>query len=178
MTIRETIQRMIGEKLPLQVVVGQVQSVDRQTMTCRVDVQNAPLRHDVRLRAVITGDEGVVVIPKENSFVLMGLIENRPESSFICGFTEITGVQIKIEATVLKIDNDGLWVETGDTRLEAGKDGFGFSRQNESLKGLLEELLDAVGQITVPTPAGPSGPPVNAAAFIALKARLTTLLKV
>lgn len=160
MTIRETIQRLIDEKLPVQVVVGTIQAVDETEMSCDVLVEGRPDRYQVRLRAVITDDTGFVIVPAKESFVLLALIENRPESCFICGFSEVEYIQVKIEDTTLKID----------------KAGFALQRQNESLKKLLEELLDAIAQLTVPTGTGPSGVPVNAAAFTSLKQRLTNLL--
>lgn len=46
----------------------------------------------------------------------------------------------------------------------------------DKLKGLLERLIDAINQITVPTPVGPSGFPVNAPVFIQIKAELATML--
>lgn len=46
----------------------------------------------------------------------------------------------------------------------------------DTLKSLLEETLDAVQQLTVPTAVGPSGPPTNAPLFASVKARLRTAL--
>ena len=38
------------------------------------------------------------------------------------------------------------------------------------------DLIDAINQMTHPTPAGPSGPPVNAAVFSQIKSRLKIIL--
>lgn len=46
----------------------------------------------------------------------------------------------------------------------------------ETLKGLIEQILDGIVAITVPSPLGPLGPPVNAATFTATKAQLPTAL--
>ena len=46
----------------------------------------------------------------------------------------------------------------------------------DALLGLLEELIDAITQTTVPTGVGPSGPPVNAAQFAGIKTRLAQML--
>jgi len=45
-----------------------------------------------------------------------------------------------------------------------------------TLKSLLENLLDEVNRISVPTGTGPSGPPINTPAFIAIRNRLSTIL--
>lgn len=46
----------------------------------------------------------------------------------------------------------------------------------DTLKGLLTDLLTAVKAITVGTAFGPSGTPLNLASFVALEARLDTIL--
>lgn len=45
-----------------------------------------------------------------------------------------------------------------------------------TLKSLLENLLDEVSKLSVPTGTGPSGPPINTPAFIAIRNRLSTAL--
>jgi hypothetical protein len=44
------------------------------------------------------------------------------------------------------------------------------------LKGLLEELIDAINQLRVPTSNGPSGTPLNATVFTKIRGRLRTML--
>ena len=46
----------------------------------------------------------------------------------------------------------------------------------DTLQGLLEELIGAINALTVPTPVGPSGPPINAAQFSAIQSKLSTML--
>jgi len=46
----------------------------------------------------------------------------------------------------------------------------------DTLKDLLGQILDAIGKITVLTGTGPSSPPSNAAQFIAIKTKLSTIL--
>ena len=48
--------------------------------------------------------------------------------------------------------------------------------KGETLQGLLEETLDAILAIVLPTTTGiTTGPPVNAAAFQSIRGRLETL---
>ncbi|WP_066836481.1 hypothetical protein [Rufibacter ruber] len=54
---------------------------------------------------------------------------------------------------------------------------FNIKNENESLKMILSDFLDAITQLTVPTPTGPSGVPVNAAAFTQIKTRLEKIFK-
>ena len=46
----------------------------------------------------------------------------------------------------------------------------------ETLKGLLEDLISAITSITVPTPHGISGTPINSSQFSAINSRLKTML--
>jgi|TARA_R110000822_G_scaffold26819_9_gene80513 hypothetical protein len=46
----------------------------------------------------------------------------------------------------------------------------------DTLLGLLEELCDALAAETHPTPVGPSGPPINASQYSAIKGRLKEFL--
>ena len=46
----------------------------------------------------------------------------------------------------------------------------------DTLQGLLEELIGAINALTVPTPVGPSGPPINAAQFSSIQSKLSTML--
>lgn len=46
----------------------------------------------------------------------------------------------------------------------------------DTLKKILEELIDAINSLTVSTPHGPSGTPLNAATFSSIKGKLDTIL--
>ena len=46
----------------------------------------------------------------------------------------------------------------------------------DTLQGLLEDLIGAINALTVPTPVGPSGPPINAAQFSSIQSKLSTML--
>ena len=46
-----------------------------------------------------------------------------------------------------------------------------------SLKGIIDKILDAISKLTVTTANGPSGTPINAAEFSAIKVELATLLQ-
>jgi len=105
---------------------------------------------------------------------------------------------------VVMDDQDGAEVirvkhSDGSTRIELDKDGnvfivnksgskvhIGDGAENEQptqpgvlgekLKGLMEDLITAINAMTVPTPAGPSGTPINSAQFESVKGRLQTML--
>jgi hypothetical protein len=69
------------------------------------------------------------------------------------------------------IDVTDQYVNLG-SETEAGE----FVALGETLKGLLEDLLDAIMALTVTTNAGPSGPPINLADFVTIRGQLSTIL--
>jgi hypothetical protein len=66
--------------------------------------------------------------------------------------------------------------QTGIINIKAGTTTIEKTVLGETLKTKLEALIDAINAITVPTPTGPSGTPVNAATFTSLKGQLTAIL--
>lgn len=64
----------------------------------------------------------------------------------------------------------------GDMKFKAGSTELESSVLGESLKSKLEELIDAIVTLTVPTAVGPSGPPVNSAQFTNIKSQLESIL--
>lgn len=53
---------------------------------------------------------------------------------------------------------------------------FEKAAQGETLKAKLEDLIDEITNIPVPTALGPSGPPINSPAFLVIKAQLSEIL--
>jgi hypothetical protein len=64
----------------------------------------------------------------------------------------------------------------GSTTIVLGEGASEAAILGDTLKGLMDELIDAITQLTVISPAGTTSPPVNVAAFTAIKARLQTML--
>lgn len=74
---------------------------------------------------------------------------------------------------ITNVDNKKVYVGKGSDAEEPNDEPAALGR---TLKGKLEELIDAINAITVPTPAGASGTPVNAQQFTALKQQLSQIL--
>lgn len=130
MTIKEAIQRMIAQELKVQVVPGKVISVDETKMVCDIDLANAPDMLDVRIRAVIDEvSKGILIVPKVGSYVLVALIDNRKESSFICAYSEL----------------EKYWLLTDDIQL--GGDNFKGLVKIEDLVSKLNNLENAFNQL-------------------------------
>jgi hypothetical protein len=106
MEIKELIQTLMKDQIKTQVLVGKIINVDESKMICDIDLQNAPDMLDVRLRAVIDKvEKGILIIPKKGSYVLVGLIDNKKESAFICKYSEVE--KVKILCDDIKLGGDG-----------------------------------------------------------------------
>ena len=83
-----------------------------------------------------------------------------------------------INGATVEMDNDGniTFTNTSGKLVTVGAGDNEAGVLGDTLKGLLEEILDAIGALTVPTGVGPSGIPINKAQFDGIKARLQTAL--
>lgn len=63
------------------------------------------------------------------------------------------------------------------TELILTQNGYTIKRGSESLKTIISDLIDKILLLTVTTPNGPSGTPINAAEFSAIKSRLPNLFE-
>lgn len=115
MNIKELINRMVTDKIPMQVLVGKVISVNADEMTCDVDLQGSPDMQDVRIRSVIDSDNsGILIEPAVDSYVLVGLIENRKESAFICAYGTVDSIKLITDSIHLSGDEFGGLIKIND----------------------------------------------------------------
>lgn len=78
--------------------------------------------------------------------------------------------------TELVLSPSGINVTHEEGLVFVGKDAEEAAALGDTLKGLLEELIDAIVQLTVNTVGGPSTPPLNSAQFQSIKQKLDTFL--
>lgn len=70
-----------------------------------------------------------------------------------------------------------MYMKTGTTEVTIGPAGITMQRGSETLKSLLSDLIDAILAETHTTSSGPSGTPINAAQYTAIKNRLPNLFQ-
>jgi hypothetical protein len=99
------------------------------------------------------------------------------EQLYVALFSEVDKVLLTSGSLELTIDPDKVELKKGEAILKQTEAGFTMTRSGEGLKKLLEDLITAITQLTVTTGVGPSGAPINAAAFNAIKNRLGNLLE-
>tara|TARA_Y100000996_G_scaffold18894_1_gene13996 strand:+ start:686 stop:1936 length:1251 start_codon:yes stop_codon:yes gene_type:complete len=79
--------------------------------------------------------------------------------------------------TLFTTNNNNFTIESGTGEIHLGNGGGEEPIvKGDTLVDILGDLIDAINQMTHPTPAGPSGPPVNAAVFSQIKSRLKVIL--
>jgi len=89
---------------------AKIVSVDVNDFTCEVETLNGKSqRFDVKLRAIADGeDTGFILIPKVDSIVLIGLIDNDLSDPFISKYSEIDGVLlVQKNLSKLEVKDDG-----------------------------------------------------------------------
>ena len=119
--------------------------------TCTVEIAESVLIYRVRLRSVTGSKAGFLIIPVIGSYVIISRIGLSNEW-YVSMFSEVEEIRSE---TVGKIS---------------------ILNTVENLKTIMNDLLAAIEAITVTTPAGPSGPPINIADFIAINLRINNLL--
>lgn len=140
MNLAELIRHIILSDIPVQVTVGKVIEVNEDNATCTVYIQGEPIRYDVQLRSVIDGNDGIIIIPELNSYVLVGIINNNPVHSFIAAFTTIKKVLIK--------NTNGIMLEISDAIKLNGKQHGGLIKINKLVQRL-NAIENAFNQLLI-----------------------------
>lgn len=143
---------------PKNTMLATVSSVDEAAFTCDLTDDDANYK-DVRLRPVLDGNESVTIFPKTGTWVLAIRIEEE-ESWMIVAVGEASKVRMIVDDCTYEI-----------------KDGFLVQKGSETLKKIMDDLLQGIEQLTVNTNVGPSSVPINVATFVAIKARIDNFLR-
>lgn len=130
------IRQMIAEGTQPALIPCVVVSAD--TQKCVVKLTGSEVeRDDVLLTATLENNEGVVIVPKEGTNALVGVISKDIDALVLLRCDHYKEVHITSEAGKLHIESNGV-----------------------NLKTLLTQIVDAIETLTVSTPAGPSGTPL------------------
>lgn len=192
----DDIRRMFERRLQgaaETVCYGEVSEVNEKTRTCTVVMEGIPYEN-VLLYAVENAElNGPVLIPKKDSKVLVRKLAN--DRYFVAMFSEVDKVLLTIgdkteaevsnecvrikagEKTAITVDAENCLLQVGESTIKATEKGLAFVKGGSGLKKTLEELIDAITKLTVPTGVGPSGVPINAADFVQIKQGLNDYLE-
>lgn len=161
-----------------QIVWGTVVPGSYDAASGTVDVlpiaQTEAINH-VLIHAVPGEEEGLILVPADGSYVLLGAVEGSGQW-VVLKAGELRKAEIRLGNTHMLVDENGVQCGKSSAVLKVSNK-IEISTAGENLHGLLKDLLAAIKVLTVPTPAGPSGVPVNLADFVALELRVDNLLQ-
>ncbi|MGJ1198830.1 hypothetical protein ACR777_05340 [Sphingobacterium spiritivorum] len=150
--MKEIFLRLFKEMLSTA-TAAQVISVDKSENTCDVSPMDGGADIlDVQLRAAAEGTSGCVNYPSPGSIVLVAPIDNSKSSFAVIMFSEVEEIHTEIDKTKLIINKTGVTISKG----------------NDSLKGILTDIVDQMLEIYAPK---------NAPGIAAIKININNLLK-
>jgi len=126
---------------------------------------------EVRKRAAVDGKKGILITPVKGSSVIVSKLSGHDSNCFvIIMFSEIESIKITLDDQVLFLDENGLSADLGTGKME-------IKNNQENLKKLLQDLINEIMKITVTTPIGNSGTPINMVQLQMIGQRVALLLK-
>lgn len=168
----ELIRKVMIKNMPVMSSTGIVSNIDEGKRVCDIKVSDEITLFECRLNAIIDNyDSNILIVPKDGSQVAYTLVENQDTNAIVIGYTEIDKVIVKIGSLSVVIEAKSVKIDGGDT----GK--ISILNKSQNLSKLLSELIDEITKLTVPTSAGPSGTPVNAAQISLIKKKLSQLME-
>jgi hypothetical protein len=174
--IKEGIKQLTNEPYEIisgTVVSGSVNMAD-YTMSVLPSDSTVPIP-GVLLNAIAGDRNGMILFPKDDSNVIIGSIDGPGEWALLLA-SEITGARIITGNVVYVMDEAQVNIQNGSVFLNISDSAFKLNTASESLFALLKDCFTYISALTVPTPSGPSGVPVNIADFTNLLTRLNNLL--
>ena len=165
---------------PYEIISGTVVpgSVDVTALTVSVQASDdsEPIE-GVMLNAVTDESNGVILFPADGSNVIIGSVDGPGEWCLIKA-SELTKVIITIENVTCEMDNSQVSIQNGNVLFNISDSVFKVNTASESLYQLLKDCFTYLSVLTVTTPSGTSGVPVNVADFDNLLTRINNLLAV
>ena len=147
-----------------KVVSGSVDG-DQFIVTVQPYNDSAPIAR-VRLSSVTNNANGVMLIPKDESHVVIASIDGPGEWTIIKA-GDLEKMTVNIGATKFTVTDGAVEAEDGNgARMVMSNGKFSLKNGSADFKTTIDNLLQHILALTVPTGTGPSGTPVNTPDFI------------
>lgn len=130
--IKNELTKFAARYAPSTIIPATVLSYNSADETISVALSNDAVIDDVRLRSVIKAGNKKILVPKVNSVVHIASIENSQEY-FV--------------AAVEEIDKEFLII--GTVKYDVDDTGFLIKKGNDTLKKILQNIIEAVQQVVV-----------------------------
>jgi hypothetical protein len=166
-TGRQLAERLLeeaGRRGPAYTRLGKVTAVDTDSYTCTVAVEGEPDYPRVRLYATdIEGPQGFILVPKQDSYVLISQIETAPAQMFVALTTELEEVRLVFaEGKSMILKSDGSFELQFDS-LTLGNQALEPAVLGDTLAQKLKQFLDSYATHTHVAPTGTTTQPSDAA---------------
>ena len=166
---------------PYEIISGTVVggSVDTSGYTFSVQPTDASMPIEGVMLSTISNGNGAILIPKDNSNVIIGTIDG-PGAWSLIKANELEKAVVTIGNVQCEMDDTQVNIKNGEVVLNIGTSVFKMSTSNESLFGILNDLLNGLALLEVATVVAgspvTSSVPINATTFVNLQTRLSNLL--
>lgn len=157
--MKEIIQRLAKTGDEIYAKVCEVISVDVEEKTADLKPLDGSATIDDAYLMIDDEEGGVFVEPKVGSLVAVVFVNK--EIAIVVGTSMIKQFRIQVEEVVFQID----------------KEGFLLKKENETLKILMNDLLEAIKEMKFTTNTGSTIQLVNIADFISIQDRFKQFLK-
>ncbi len=166
--IKKKLREVVGANpnLPVSATVKSVEG-DHCTITLKSGLELT----DVKLKATIDGDNYLLVIPKVGSKVVVLSLSGELDNLSVIKVDEVERIEVIIEDTNFKIDNQGYEINQGGENLKTV-----FNDYITQFGKLCDELNKVVVSIGV-TPNVPVITQIKTEVTQSIKQRLNTILK-
>ncbi|WP_395075406.1 hypothetical protein [Flavobacterium sp.] len=149
------------KKRDVDTFIAKVVSVDKAKGTCTVNADGLDY-FGVQLSAVVDDNQNnFYLFPKVKSWVLVSPINEDINRLYVESNSEIESLELVIKTVKFQID----------------KDGFLLKKENETLKALMVDLIDAIKVMSFATNVGPTISLINLPQFISIENRFKNFLK-
>lgn len=156
-----------------ELLIGKVKTLNEATGMMTIDT-GISLIENVSFKLPSGDESSIVIIPETGSEVLIGNVDG-PGLWALIKCTKVAKIQIQIGNTSIASSGAEIELVHGATELRLNNHVC-IKNASGSLATLLKQLLQQIQLITVTTPSGLSGPPVNALAFSSISTQLDLLL--
>lgn len=174
--IKEELDLFARKRGPAALIAVKVLSVNESECTVEVEFDGGAKIDDVQLRSVVKTGNKVVLLPKVNSIVLISSI-NKSNEYYVVAVEEVTGIINLIDDVSVKVTGTDVTTEIKTVKYTIDQDGFLLKKGTETMKKIMDDLLQGIQVLTVNTNVGPSSVPINVATFAAIKVRVDNFFK-
>ena len=159
-------------KIPFKETIGKV----------KVAFKDFPSSDKLKGDQLFVNSDRIILSAKASEFIIFGkgntgIITDGKFSVDSIGDSHIhsdNNIVLQTKRNIVLASDDVGTIWLGGVQKTKGKAGESYQRMvlAGELIQILEELIDEITKIIVPTPVGPSGTPINAAVFKAIKGKL------